>query len=277
MNHISILTKLRSQTGTLSPKQRLVAQYVSVNAQQVQFQTITDLAKSTQTSEATVVRMCRDFGFKGYSDFRMALAKDISASMTTDAVEESESDIFTTAENEAVRAIKDTHILINKSKVISVCNTFNGASNVHIVGVGASQVIAQYLYYRLVRIGIPTNIYSDTHMASMRATNAADKDVWVFVSSSGSTSELVHIARILERKSIQSVCLSNIEMSPLASLCTQTLVAASPESPLTGGSLSSKIGVMYMIDVLMRGILEQNPELEQVFEHTADATMDLMI
>lgn len=277
MNHISILTKLRSQTGTLSPKQRLVAQYVSVNAQQVQFQTITDLAKSTQTSEATVVRMCRDFGFKGYSDFRMALAKDISASMTTDAVEKSESDIFTTAENEAVRAIKDTHILINKSKVISVCNTFSGASNVHIVGVGASQVIAQYLYYRLVRIGIPTNIYSDTHMASMRATNAADKDVWVFVSSSGSTSELVHIARILERKSIQSVCLSNIEMSPLASLCTQTLVAASPESPLTGGSLSSKIGVMYMIDVLMRGILEQNPELEQVFEHTADATMDLMI
>ncbi|GAL35789.1 sialic acid utilization regulator RpiR family [Vibrio maritimus] len=53
----------------LSKKLRQVADYILDNAQDVQFQTITDLARNTQTSEATVVRLCRDMGYKAIPIF----------------------------------------------------------------------------------------------------------------------------------------------------------------------------------------------------------------
>ncbi len=45
MNKKSLLVRLRSQTAVLSPKLRVVADYVVKQPAKVQFQTITELAK----------------------------------------------------------------------------------------------------------------------------------------------------------------------------------------------------------------------------------------
>ncbi|MBU5895378.1 MurR/RpiR family transcriptional regulator, partial [Vibrio cholerae O1] len=63
------MVALRSNTKPLNKKLIVVADYVLENAHEVQYQTITDLANNTKTSEATVVRLCRELGYKGYSDF----------------------------------------------------------------------------------------------------------------------------------------------------------------------------------------------------------------
>ncbi|WP_446488513.1 MurR/RpiR family transcriptional regulator [Enterobacter hormaechei] len=39
--------------------------------------TITELAKESKTSEASVTRLCRNLGCKGYTEFKMALALDV--------------------------------------------------------------------------------------------------------------------------------------------------------------------------------------------------------
>ena len=39
--------------------------------------TITELARESHTSEASVTRLCRTLGCKGYNEFKMALALDI--------------------------------------------------------------------------------------------------------------------------------------------------------------------------------------------------------
>nr|MBF4237641.1 MurR/RpiR family transcriptional regulator [Vibrio anguillarum] len=54
----NLLVRLRSNIEPLSKKLRLVADYVMENAHDVQYQTITDLARNTKTSEATVLRLC---------------------------------------------------------------------------------------------------------------------------------------------------------------------------------------------------------------------------
>ena len=55
-------TKLGSLSSTILP---------------VLYLTITELARESGTSEASVTRLCRTLGCKGYNEFKMALALDI--------------------------------------------------------------------------------------------------------------------------------------------------------------------------------------------------------
>lgn len=43
----------------------------------VVYLTITELARESDTSEASVTRLCRTLGCKGYNEFKMALALDL--------------------------------------------------------------------------------------------------------------------------------------------------------------------------------------------------------
>lgn len=272
----NLLIRLRNQTISLSPKLKIVADYIVIHAEKVQFQTITDLARCTNTSEATVVRMCRDFGFKGYSDFRMALAKDLSS--TVKAVKTTENqNIYDQAAFQAISAINDTRALLDEDAIEQVATLIEDTQYVNFIGVGASAMIASYFHYRLTRIGLRGASFNDTHMASMSAKKSNKNEIWVLVSSSGSTNEIVHIAGILNQKDITTIALTNIQCSPLASLSHVTLVAAKPESPLTGGALASKVGAMFLIDTVIRRLCEKNTELNKAFEETADATMALMM
>ena len=130
----NLLVRLRNQTISLSPKLKTVADYISIHAETVQFQTITDLARCTSTSEATVVRMCRDFGFKGYSDFRMALAKDLSSTAKTVPMSENQN-IYDQAALQAIGAIEDTRTLLNLDVIEQVVSLIEKSQYINFVGV----------------------------------------------------------------------------------------------------------------------------------------------
>tara|TARA_Y100001956_G_scaffold47083_1_gene45781 strand:+ start:50 stop:994 length:945 start_codon:yes stop_codon:yes gene_type:complete len=271
----NLLVRLRSNIEPLSKKLRLVADYVLENAHDVQFQTITDLARNTQTSEATVVRLCRDMGYKGYSDFRMALAVDLSqtASQNQTPVE---GDICDISAQSAVDSLQDTAKLIDRKSLARICELVHNARFIGCVGVGASSIVGRYLAYRLVRIGKKAIMYEDTHLAAMSAGRSDSGDMWFSVSSSGSTKEVIHAATQAHRRGVPVVSLTNISHSPLSAISDELLVAARPEGPLTGGAFASKVGALLLVDALINTLLDSYPEYTESVMETAEVVLPLM-
>ncbi|MGR5499145.1 MurR/RpiR family transcriptional regulator [Vibrio sp. DNB22_10_4] len=271
----NLLVRLRSNMEPLSKKLRQVADYILDNAQDVQFQTITDLARNTQTSEATVVRLCRDMGYKGYSDFRMALAVDLSQSGSKPKSDH-EGDICDISASSAIDSLQDTAKLIDRKSLDRICALVHDASFIGCVGVGASSIVGRYLAYRLIRIGKKAIMYEDTHLAAMNARRFSEGDLWFSVSSSGSTKEVVHAARQAFNQNVPVVALTNINHSPLSAISTEMLVAARPEGPLTGGAFASKVGALLLVDVLINSLLEEYPEYSESVMETAEVVVPLM-
>ncbi len=50
---------------------------------EVIYQSVTELAEGAEVSEASVIRLCRDLGFKGVQDLKLALAADVAISPET--------------------------------------------------------------------------------------------------------------------------------------------------------------------------------------------------
>ncbi|HFG2014160.1 MurR/RpiR family transcriptional regulator [Vibrio cholerae] len=271
----NLMVRLRSNTEPLSKKLRVVADYVLENAHEVQYQTITDLAFNTKTSEATVVRLCRDLGYKGYSDFRMALAVDLSQS-ANQSQPKMDGDICEVSAQSAVDSLMDTAKLIDRAALNRICELVHGAKFIGCVGVGASSIVGRYLAYRLVRIGKKAIMYEDTHLAAMSAGQSVVGDAWFAISSSGSTKEVVHAATQAHQRGIPVVSLTNISHSPLSSISDEMLVAARPEGPLTGGAFSSKVGALLLVDVLINTLLDVYPEYSASVFGTAEVVLPLM-
>ncbi|EGQ8189681.1 MurR/RpiR family transcriptional regulator [Vibrio cholerae] len=271
----NLMVRLRSNTEPLSKKLRVVADYVLENAHEVQYQTITDLAFNTKTSEATVVRLCRDLGYKGYSDFRMALAVDLSQS-ANQSQPKMDGDICEVSAQSAVDSLMDTAKLIDRAALNRICELVHGAKFIGCVGVGASSIVGRYLAYRLVRIGKKAIMYEDTHLAAMSAGQSVVGDAWFAISSSGSTKEVVHAATQAHQRGVPVVSLTNISHSPLSSISDEMLVAARPEGPLTGGAFSSKVGALLLVDVLINTLLDVYPEYSASIFGTAEVVLPLM-
>lgn len=271
----NLMVRLRSNTEPLSKKLRVVADYVLENAHEVQYQTITNLAFNTKTSEATVVRLCRDLGYKGYSDFRMALAVDLSQS-ANQSQPKMDGDICEVSAQSAVDSLMDTAKLIDRAALNRICELVHGAKFIGCVGVGASSIVGRYLAYRLVRIGKKAIMYEDTHLAAMSAGQSVVGDAWFAISSSGSTKEVVHAATQAHQRGVPVVSLTNISHSPLSSISDEMLVAARPEGPLTGGAFSSKVGALLLVDVLINTLLDVYPEYSASVFGTAEVILPLM-
>ena len=271
-----VLLLLRPQLATYSQTRQRLGQFVLEQPQRVLYLTITELARESGTSEASVTRLCRGVGCRGYTEFKMALALETQQEQASQP-QASATSAFSTLIEESVAALRDTGALVSQQALLQSAELLEKARQLQIYGVAASAIIGEYLAYRLLRMGISAQQFSDMHRAAMNATSLKPGDVVIAVSSSGSTKDLLHAVQLGKEHGASIIVLSNTSRSPLATQADQLLVAAKPEGPLTAGSFHSKISAMLVIELLSQHLLKNRPELAGAISDSAKATLPWLI
>ncbi|TIO06941.1 MAG: MurR/RpiR family transcriptional regulator, partial [Mesorhizobium sp.] len=77
-----ILARLRSSQPSLSPALLRISEYVLNDPAKVVNQTITEVADGSGSSEASVLRFCRDIKFSSFQRFKLALGIELSTHQT---------------------------------------------------------------------------------------------------------------------------------------------------------------------------------------------------
>ena len=268
-----LIATLRAASGDMSPALARIAQTVLADPDAALTQSITELAEQSGSSEASVIRFCRDQGFAGFGDFKLALARELATDARARGAVEPEDAIGRLVET-AVIALRETEQLIDRADLAMAARRLLEASGVECFGIAASAVTAQYAAYKLSRIGRPSRSLSDAHMAIMAAETAGPGTAHVVVSSSGSTIDAVRVAERARARGSFVVGLSNRSKSPLVAACNVALIASWPETPLTGGAFPSKISQLLIVDALVAEIARQDPERMDLVGRTAESVSD---
>ena len=117
----NLLINIRNGASELSPILEKVGRFITENPDFVMRHTITELADSIDTSEGSITRFCRAFGFKGFSDFRTALALEQGAARPNDGGSE---------ETAAVLAsVCDSNAIIDSKELQAVATWLNQLSS----------------------------------------------------------------------------------------------------------------------------------------------------
>ncbi len=136
-DHENLLLKLRREASGYSPTQQKLGEFVLNDPAGVLYLTITELARESGTSEASVTRLCRTLGCKGYNEFKMALALDIQQGLP----ERQAGDAIDNVVDESVRALQDTAKLLDRAQLEQATLALHQAQSVQIYGVAASAIL----------------------------------------------------------------------------------------------------------------------------------------
>jgi DNA-binding MurR/RpiR family transcriptional regulator len=266
---------INSYYPSLTKSEQKVANIVLNEMDKVIYYSVTDLADIAGVGETTVLRFCRKIGLKGYQEFKLAIAKDLSTHKQPDSDNEQPSGLVQDILSHTVNAIQETANMVNEEELNKAVNLLNDATSVHFFGVGTSGLTAMDAKNRFLRIGRRMDAIIDSHIQAMTAATLSEKDVVVGLSVSGSTKDTIDSLKIAKNNGATVIAITYYARSPITKTADIVLLIGGKESPLEGGSMAAKISQLYVIDLLCTGLALANKEKAlQMKEKTAQSVVD---
>jgi DNA-binding MurR/RpiR family transcriptional regulator len=260
------LLRVQAMLSEFSKAERRVADAILSDQERTIRDSVTDLAERAEVGETTVIRFCRKVGYRGYQEFKLALAQDlVDVQGKTDSVlgpvhlDDTPSLINQKLTQAISGVIHDTASLLDLGQVEKAQVLLLGAGRITAVGVGHSGVSVQDVSYRFLRLGLPVTMETDSHLMAMRLSVASPDDVIFAVSASGSTRDVVDAVTLAKGRGAKVICLTSHAHSPLARLADCILLTTVRESPFEGGSFATKIAQMYVIDLVATVVATRAP------------------
>ncbi|OPA80533.1 transcriptional regulator [Paenibacillus selenitireducens] len=253
-NSTNTLLLISSVYSSLTKAEKKVADAVQGNPEEAVLATVTDLAERAGVGETSVIRFCRALGFRGYHEFKLSVAQDLVNLPTYIAGEIEETDDISTIVNKITmnneRILKSTLDLLHTEQLEQAVEMILAANKIYIYGVGSSGITALDAQYRFMRLGLNVEVHRDAHIIAMSAALAKEGDVVFGISTSGSTKDLVDPVKQAKENGAKMICLTSHAKSPITHYADHVLLIPSKESPFQGGSLSTKIAQVHMLDIL---------------------------
>ncbi|WP_229745648.1 MurR/RpiR family transcriptional regulator [Pullulanibacillus pueri] len=249
----NIIALIRSIYPSLTKAEKKVADVVLVEEKNIIYNSLTDLAEKSNVGDTSVLRFCRHIGYKGFQEFKLALAQELETPSEVDSSDRVPLQIM----KKNIQTLEETTSLMNENVLNEVVELFLSASKIVFFGVGSSGLTAEFANFRFARTGLPVEVITDSHLGMIRATLLTENDLAVIISVSGSTVDIVEIAKRANESSAKVICMTSHIKSPATRYADIVLLSASRETPTEGSAFSSAISQLHVLDVLFIELLNK--------------------
>ncbi|KIY23863.1 MULTISPECIES: MurR/RpiR family transcriptional regulator [Mesobacillus] len=254
------LERIRQGISILKPSERKVSEYILDNPKEILQMPIAVLSKKTNTSEATIIRMCRSLHFKGYSELKLNIAAALPQKNPIEhkyqdiSPDSSLSETISQIASNNIYSIKNTLSVNDEEVMKKVIQGLHTARRIAIIGVGASGIVALDFEQKLKRINKWCEALIDSHSQLVSVINLNDEDVLFAISYSGETKEIINAVNIAKKNNIKVISLTEYSNNTLQKLADHNLFVSSTENFIRSAATASRISQLTIIDILFTGL-----------------------
>ncbi|MFD5281788.1 MurR/RpiR family transcriptional regulator [Streptomyces rubrogriseus] len=265
----ALAAKVRTLAPSMTRSMQRVAEAVAGDPAGCAALTVTGLAELTGTSEATVVRTARLLGYPGYRDLRLALAglaaqqqSGRAPAITTDiAVDDPIADVVAKLAYDEQQTLADTAAGLDTVQLGAAVAALTAARRTDVYGIGASNLVAQDLTQKMLRIGLIAHAPGDPHLAVTNAVQLRAGDVAVAITHSGSTGDVIEPLRVAFERGATTIAITGRPDSPVTQYADHVLTTSTArESELRPAAMSSRTSQLLVVDCLFVGVAQRTYE-----------------
>ncbi|HUV06092.1 MAG TPA: MurR/RpiR family transcriptional regulator [Spirochaetia bacterium] len=254
--------KIKAAYGTLKTAERKAADFILENPDEVMDLMIVDYANRAECSEATIVRLAKRLGYKGFPDLKADFADlkkgdDVGLDYQGINKKDSAPDIFRKVIDATIDALRDTLHIMDKSQYVKALKSMLNAPNVLFCGVGDATLVAMAAYQRFVRIGQPCCCSEDPDLQLIMASHLRKGDVAIAISHSGKSSTVVNTIKMAKQAGATAIAITNFPVSPLTKNSDIVLLTAVFTQHVTGEVLSKRVAELCIVESLYINYLLQ--------------------
>lgn len=239
--------------STLRPSERKVTKALVDDPDWFSRATLSEIALRTGVSEPTVVRFARSLGFEGFQDFRYYLIGNLASPPSPIHSVIGEDDDLHSVVNKvfdgSIRALSDLRDTLDEKAVESAVDTLMNASDIIVLGFGASGIVGQDMAQKFPLFAKPVNAPIDAHQQFMAATLARESSAVVAISNTAATMEVRISAAEARRQGARVIAISGRE-GPLTEIADISIITGFSEDTNEFTPTSSRLAHLAVIDVL---------------------------
>lgn len=252
---MALFARIRLQSNRFTDAQERIVRYLQENAKEALTLPINELAQQCQVGDATIIRFYRLLGYENYAMFRVALAQEMTSSEMPPIYEEVNQqdelgDVIRKVVTSTTQGITDLEKQLSAPILQKIANQLQQAAVIHVIGLGASGVVAQDAMHKFMRLGIRINAYSDSHLMSIAASIAKPDELFFAISHSGETTDILRTLELAKERDCFTCALTSTLDSSITRLVDAYVLSCTRETKMRSDAMISRIVQLVVIDIL---------------------------
>ncbi|RLD41119.1 MAG: hypothetical protein DRI86_14020 [Bacteroidetes bacterium] len=253
---MSVMLNMLKYKENLSMAERAVLDYLIENKAVLKDFYVEKIAQAAYASPASVVRMCKKLGYKGFKDFKIdfilsnAKVEIPETKEYNDVILSKNSNYGESVIQNNIRILEETLKIHDPVALHKAAESIMKARRVFIFGKGSSFLVCKDLEMKLRRINKLAIAQGESHEQLVDASFLNQNDVVVLISNSGKTPEIVRAALLVKEKKAKIISIVKIGSSFLADLSDIILYTTSLEGEFRSAAMTSRISQLCVVDAL---------------------------
>ena len=242
---------IKGRMHLLTNTEGKIANYVLEHYDEVLNYNISELAENAGVSDASVVRFCKNLGYKGYQDFKVNAARDVLPRDKHFNPSLEQGDDPETIFTSEVNVLKHTMASMDIKAIENAAEQIWKARRIVIFGSGGSLNVAKDAQHKFMKIGVRAFVYDDMDLQLMVSSLMKPDEVAFGISHSGSNYSLMNCMKNAKENGAATIGLVAQGKSPLSKLVDTPLYCASEVTMFQSESVSTRIAQLAMIDSIV--------------------------
>ncbi|MCP8968692.1 MurR/RpiR family transcriptional regulator [Ectobacillus ponti] len=217
-SHYTVRGRLETYSPSFTKAEQKAAQVILAEPERVMYASVTELAQLAGVGEATILRLCRKIGYKGYQELKIGLAKESEESAASCG----------TAEHvlqEAAASMDRTAGFLDQDTLSRAKEAIEKAECVHLFGMGVSGVSAAAAQNRFWQTGKRAYAASDYHMYEMLARVIQKGDVVIVICADDKAPDIMEMVQQAKDKGAVLILLTPYAASPVTAYADYVFIA----------------------------------------------------
>lgn len=261
---MTILDRVREVYPTLTKSQKLIADSILENWENIAFVSPKELGARLGVSETTVIRFARSIGYESFTDLRqhsqdlikerLTPAEKMSATVRKIKSGETSLERLLTAE---VENLKEGISRVSSDEFYRAVDLIEGAKRVFVTGQGVSESLCKFLEFRFRRMQIDTRVVTGGGKGFYETLLLMnDRDVLFGIGFFRCSQDILRAFDYARARAIPTIALTHSTVSELALRSDVTLVANRGPVSL----LNSLVVPMAILNALVLYLAERDEE-----------------
>ena len=280
---MSVLKKINAKLDGMAPGDREIGQYIVDNPDQMLRLSTAALAAEIGRSQSSVVKFSQKLGYASYQELKLAVSEakaqdwQVPAGVIHGSIEVGDTYpvILKKLIGSKLLSMQQT-VAANSERIISrTLDLLDGARRIHLVGVGASSLVARDFSYKLMKLGRNVLHDSDSHIQMANAATLGPGDVLFAISYSGASIETLRIAELARKRGTMVIAVTGLHDNPLSRVADIRLYTIADEERARSSSITARDAQLTLTDLLFILLLQKQPDAND-YVHNSEAAVSVL-
>jgi DNA-binding MurR/RpiR family transcriptional regulator len=247
------LLKLRADLQSLPDHHARIAHFAISNPAEFLELDAREIGYQCGTSEATVVRFCQRIGYRGLSEMKRVLARELAANLVASRVIgqfDLENPVLERVFSSCADALRETLSGMDRAKIDAIAAAIARSERLYLFGAGGSAHIAQVAALNFLGLGFQTIAFVDPIQQHAAAKLATSRDVAIAVTYSGNQAELAETLQTARKRKAFCVAITSFQQSLIAKSADDLLLMFIPPETLRGQAGAHRVAQIALLDTL---------------------------